>query len=95
MDVVRRISLLVTACLLGIAVMLGAVMSRPAMSANVAKELAAATSFLIRQSRSRAFRGHRDRAAISLPSPSVISSGCDWGSAAHFVSPTKRSPIRV
>jgi len=45
MDVVRRISLLVTACLLGIAVMLGAVMSRPAMSANVAKELAAATSF--------------------------------------------------
>ena len=44
MDVVRRISLLVTACLLGIAVMLGAVMSRPAMSANVAKELGVAPS---------------------------------------------------
>ena len=45
MDVVRRISLLVTAGLLGIAVMLGGLMSRPAVSANVAKELNAATSF--------------------------------------------------
>ena len=45
MDVVRRVSLLVTAGLLGIAVMLGGLMSRPAMSANVAKELNAATSF--------------------------------------------------
>ncbi len=45
MDVVRRVSLLVTAGLLGIAVMLGGLMSRPAVSANVAKELNAATSF--------------------------------------------------
>ena len=45
MDVVRRISLLVTAALLGIAVILGGVVSRPAMSADVAKELGAATSF--------------------------------------------------
>jgi hypothetical protein len=45
MDVVRRISLLVTAGLLGIAVMLGGLVSRPAVSANVAKELNAATSF--------------------------------------------------
>jgi len=70
MDVVRRISLLVTACLLGIAVMLGAVMSRPAMSANVAKELAAATSFfdstivLARVSRPQGPRG--DQLAIAL-----------------------------
>jgi hypothetical protein len=45
MDVVRRISLLVTAALLGIAVIFGGFVSRPAMSADVAKELGAATSF--------------------------------------------------
>jgi hypothetical protein len=45
MDVVRRISLLVTAGLLGIALIFGGFVSRPTMSANVAKELGAATSY--------------------------------------------------
>jgi hypothetical protein len=45
MDVVRRISLLVTATLLGIALMLGGISTRPAVSADVSKELDRATAF--------------------------------------------------
>jgi hypothetical protein len=70
MDVVRRISLLVTAGLLGIALMLGGLMSRPTVSANVAKELNVATSFfdstivLARGARPQGPRG--DQLAIAL-----------------------------
>jgi hypothetical protein len=45
MDVVRRFSLLATAGLLGIAVMLGSVSARPTLSAASAGQLAAATAY--------------------------------------------------
>src|SRR4051794_2657480 len=45
MDVVRRFSLLLTASLLGVAVLLGWVRSRPPMSASSASQLGAATSW--------------------------------------------------
>jgi len=45
MDVVRRFSLLATAVLLGIAVMLGSVNARPALSADAATQLARAASY--------------------------------------------------
>ena len=40
MDVVRRYSLLATACLLGLAVLIGALGGRPSMSATAATRLA-------------------------------------------------------
>jgi hypothetical protein len=70
MDVVRRTSLLVTAVLLGVAVMLGEVTSRPAVSPDVAKELDRATAFfdstivLARVARPQGARG--DQLAIAL-----------------------------
>lgn len=45
MDVVRRFSLLATAALLGIAVMLGSVSARPSLSSTAATQLADATSY--------------------------------------------------
>lgn len=70
MDVVRRVSLAVTVGLLGIAVMLGWVSARPALSANAAKELASATSYfdskivVARAASPRGIRG--DELAISI-----------------------------
>ena len=95
MDVVRRVSLLVTAGLLGIAVMLGGLMSRPAVSANVAKELNAATSFF--DSTIVLARGARRRAlaAINSRSRSAISSACDSDLEVHFGSSTKQWWIRA
>jgi hypothetical protein len=70
MDVVRRVSLLVTVGLLSIAVMLGWASARPALSPNAAKELATATSYfdsrivLARAASPRGVRG--DELAISI-----------------------------
>jgi hypothetical protein len=70
MHVVRRLSLLLTAFTLGIAVLLGALNSRPTVSANAARLLAASTHYfdstvvLARGSRPRGVLG--DQLAISL-----------------------------
>lgn len=70
MDVVRRFSLFATAGLLGIAVLLGWVTTRPPMTADTAGQLARATAYfdstivLARVSRPRGVRG--DELAISL-----------------------------
>src|SRR4051812_33029292 len=70
MDISRRFSVLVTAGALGIAVMLGAVTSRSAVSADAASSLARSTRFfdsivvLARNARPRGIRG--DQLAISL-----------------------------
>jgi hypothetical protein len=70
MDVVRRFSILATAGLLGIAVMLGSVNSRPALSADAATQLDRAASYfdstavLARNSRPNGPRG--DALTISL-----------------------------
>jgi hypothetical protein len=70
MDVVRRISLLVTTGLLGIAVLLGWVDERPAMSATAAVQLQRSTAYfdstitLARFAKPRGERG--DRLAIAL-----------------------------
>ncbi|MEP6494574.1 MAG: hypothetical protein ABJF01_17950 [bacterium] len=70
MDVVRRVSLVVTIGLLGIAVMLGWVSARPTLNAGTAKQLAAATSYFdttIVLARAAGPRGSRgDELAISL-----------------------------
>lgn len=70
MHVVRRLSLLITAFALGIAVLLGALSARPSVSANAARSLASATEYfdstvvLARGSRPRGVRG--EQLAISL-----------------------------
>src|SRR5512143_1290948 len=70
MDIVRRFSLLVTAGLLGIAVLLGSVSTRPTMSQGAAIQLATATSYydstivLARNARPRGIRG--DELTIAL-----------------------------
>jgi hypothetical protein len=70
MDVARRFSLFATAGLLGIAVLLGWVTTRPPMSANAAAELARASAYfdstivLARSARPSGARG--DQLAISL-----------------------------
>ncbi|MDB4876377.1 MAG: hypothetical protein JWM41_2823 [Gemmatimonadetes bacterium] len=70
MDVVRRFSLLATASLLGIAVMLGWASARPVMSSNAASSLSSASSYfdstivLARGSRPRGSRG--DELVIAL-----------------------------
>ena len=70
MDVVRRFSILATAALLGIAVMLGSVNARPALSADAATQLERAASYfdstavLARNARPMGARG--DVLAISL-----------------------------
>ena len=83
MDVVRRFSLLATAGLLGIAVMLGWVSARPSMSPSSANQLAAATAYfdstivLARNAQPRGARGdaltvglgYLERSRIGLGSP--------------------------
>jgi len=70
MNIVRRVSLLVTVGLLGIAVMLGWASARPVLSAGTAKQLDAATSYfdstivLARAAGPRGVRG--DQLAISI-----------------------------
>ena len=70
MQVVRRLSLLVSALTLGVAVLLGVVSSRPAVSANAARSLATATHYfdstavLARAARPRGIRG--DELAIAF-----------------------------
>jgi hypothetical protein len=70
MDIVRRFSLLATAGLLGIAVLLGSVSTRPTMSQNAAIQLAVATSYydstivLARNAQPRGIRG--DELTIAL-----------------------------
>lgn len=70
MDIVRRLSLLVTAGLLGIAVLLGSVSTRPTMSQGAAIQLATATSYydstivLARNARPRGIHG--DELTIAL-----------------------------
>jgi hypothetical protein len=70
MDIVRRYSLMATAGLLGIAVLLGSVRARPTMSQGAATRLATATSYydstivLARNARPRGIRG--DELTISL-----------------------------
>ena len=70
MDVARRISLLITAGLLGVAVMLGRVGARPVVSSNAARSLARAAAYfdstivLARTSSPRGPRG--DELAIAL-----------------------------
>src|SRR3954462_14514965 len=83
MDVVRRFSLLLTASLLGVAVLLGWVPPPPPMSASSASQLGAATAYfdstivLARNSRPRGARGdaltvglgYLERLRIGLGSP--------------------------
>jgi hypothetical protein len=70
MDIVRRFSLLATAGLLGIAVLLGSVSRRPTMSQSAAIQLAVATSYydstvvLARNAQPRGIRG--DELTIAL-----------------------------
>jgi hypothetical protein len=70
MDVVRRYSLLATACLLGLAVLIGAVDGRPSMSATAATRLARGSRYfdstivLARSSEPRGARG--DALTVSL-----------------------------
>src|SRR5690349_13317999 len=70
MDIVRRFSLLATAGLLGIAVLLGSVSTRPTMSQNAAIQLAVATTYydstivLARNAQPRGIRG--DELTIAL-----------------------------
>jgi hypothetical protein len=70
MDIVRRFSLLATAGLLGIAVLLGSVSTRPTMSQSAAIQLAVATSYydstvvLARNAQPRGIRG--DELTIAL-----------------------------
>ena len=70
MHVVRRLSLLVSALTLGVAVLLGVVSSRPTVSANAARSLATATHYfdstavLARAARPRGIRG--DELAIAF-----------------------------
>src|SRR5512140_3262840 len=70
MDIVRRFSLLATAGLLGIAVLLGSVGSRATMSQRAAAQLSTATSYydstivLARNARPRGIRG--DELTIAL-----------------------------
>jgi hypothetical protein len=70
MDIVRRVSLLATASLLGIAVLLGSISTRPTISEGAATQLARATSYydstivLARNARPRGIRG--DELTIAL-----------------------------
>ena len=70
MELIRRYSLLVTACALAVAVMAAAVADRPAVSANAAASLTRAASYfdstivLARNARPRGLRG--DQLAIGL-----------------------------
>src|SRR6478609_5551803 len=70
MELIRRYSLLVTACALAVAVMAAAVADRPAVSANAAASLTRSASYfdstivLARNARPRGLRG--DQLAISL-----------------------------
>src|SRR6185312_13347849 len=70
MEIARRLSLLVTASLLGLAIMLGWVSARPAASANAVHRLTEATTYfdstivLARAARPRGDRG--DQLAITL-----------------------------
>jgi len=70
MDIVRRFSLLATAALLGIAVLLGSISTRPTISQGATTQLTTATSYydstvvLARNARPRGIRG--DELTISL-----------------------------
>jgi hypothetical protein len=70
MDIVRRVSLLATASLLGIAVLLGSISTRPTISERAATQLARATSYydstivLARNASPRGIRG--DELTIAL-----------------------------
>src|SRR3954470_15488558 len=70
MDLIRRYSLLFTAVVLALAVAIGAIVDRPAVSANAAEALARSASYfdstivLARNARPRGLRG--DQLAISL-----------------------------
>jgi hypothetical protein len=83
MDIVRRVSLLVTTGLLGLAIMLGSVPSRPALSANAATHMRIASDYfdstivLARNARPRGARGdaltvalgYLERERLGLGSP--------------------------
>src|SRR4051812_11959886 len=83
MDVARRLSLLVTASLLGLAIMLGWVSTRPAASANAVRRLSEANAYfdstivLARPSRPQGDRGddlavvlgYAERLRLGLGSP--------------------------